>query len=276
MSFSLTEIIASETKLCNHHHFKIFSNQEMISRTITSLQHPFVKYCVKLREDKSFRQKERKVVICGSKLITELSTYAPLKVLLEIDPHINSAKADETYIVSQEIIKKISGMQAPEPALGVIDMPEEGDLSECDDLLILDAIADPGNLGTLLRSALALGWDGVFLLYNTCDPYNDKALRAAKGATFRIPIQSGSWDELQTILKEKKFQVFSADLKGIAYNKIPSNAPLALVLGNESHGTSAQVKQTFTPISIPMPGPMESLNVAIAGAILLAHLRGSP
>jgi len=261
--------------LCNHHDFKIFSNQEMISQAITSLQHPFVKYCVKLRTDKSFRQKERKVLICGSKLITELSTYMPLKCLLETDAHINAAKADEMYIVSEEIIKKISGMQAPEPVCGVIDMPEEGDLSACNYLLILDGIADPGNLGTLLRSALALGWDGVFLLHNTCDPFNDKALRAAKGATFRIPLQSGSWDELQKLLNQKKFQVLSADLKGAPYNKMHCSAPLALALGSESHGTSKLVKQSFTPISVPMPGPMESLNVAMAGAILLAHLRGS-
>ena len=272
----LTEMIASETKLCNHHHFKIFSNQEMISQAITSLQHPFVKYCVKLRTDKAFRQKERKVLICGSKLITELSTYVPLKFLLETDAHINCAKADKTYIVSEEIIKKISGMQAPEPVCGVIEMPEKKDLSGSNYLLILDGIADPGNLGTLLRSALALGWDGVFLLNNTCDPFNDKALRAAKGATFHIPIQSGSWDDLQQILGKKKFQVLSADLKGTPYNKISCSHPLALVLGSESHGTSNLVKKSFESVSIPMPGPMESLNVAIAGAILLAHLRGCP
>lgn len=269
------EIVARETRLCNHHYFKIFINQEMLSRIISSLQHPFVKYAVKLRSDKSFRHEEQKVLICGTKLVKELSASHQLKVLIHTESFSDKLKAEKSYIVSDEIMKKVTGMQSPEPVAALIDLPKEADLSKCSYLLILDRLSDPGNLGTLLRTALALGWQGAFLLDTSCDPYNEKAIRAAKGATFRLPIQTGTWDTLREILSKGRYQTYVADLNGDSYNKISCKPPLALVLGSESHGPSHVARNNFTPISITMPGPMESLNVASAGAILLQHLRGS-
>ena len=247
----------------------------MLSRTITSLQHPFVKYCVKLRTSKAFRQQERKALIFGSKLIAELSSFAEIPVLLETYLHTTAAKSGQTYIVSEEIIKKISGMQSPEPVAAIVAMPQEQDLSSCLRLLILDRVSDPGNLGSLLRNALALGWDGVFLLEDCCDPFNDKALRAAKGATFLLPFQCGSLDDLDLLLIKKPRNLYVADLDGTHFIDVQFTAPLALALGSESQGPSQKIREHFHKISIPMTGPMESLNVASAGAILLQHIRGS-
>lgn len=246
----------------------------MLARTITSLQHPIVKYCVKLRSERSFRHLEGKVLICGSKLVTELASEIPIKTLLTSSSKNLAIKAEETFHTSEEVMKKISGLMAPEPLAAIVDLPKEASLKGCQFLLILDGISDPGNLGTLIRTALALGWKGVFLLGSCCDPYNDKALRAAKGATFRLPFQSGNWESLQSLLSSLDYQKFVADLKGESFIQIKAKPPLALVLGSESHGPSAEIKNNFTELSIPMSGKMESLNVAIAGAILLQHLRG--
>jgi TrmH family RNA methyltransferase len=245
----------------------------MISRTISSLQHPFVKYCVKLRTDKNFRAKEKKILIFGSKIIAEVSSLRPVDVLFETYLHSTSARAKETIIVSEEIIRKISGITAPEPVAAIVSMPETENLSLRPYLLVLDRISDPGNMGTLIRSALALGWDGVFLLDNCCDPFNDKALRAGKGSTFRIPIQQGNFAVLQKILGALPRDVYLADIEGPSFKDVSSSSPKALILSSESHGPMQEYKNQFSKISIPMPGAMESLNVAIAGGILLQHLR---
>ena len=248
----------------------------MVSRTITSLQHPFVKYCVKLRTNKVFRAQEKKAILFGSKLIAELSRFTKLKTLLETDLHSTNALADETYIISEEIIKKISGMPSPEPVAAIIDIPDDKDLSDANHIVILDRISDPGNLGTLLRSSLALGWDGVYLLDGCCDPFNDKALRAAKGATFRLPMQTGDMSLLEKMLGKKKHQLYVADICGTDFRQVSYKGPIALILGNESHGPKAELKNSASSISIPMHCDMESLNVATAGAILLQHIRSMP
>lgn len=255
--------------------FQNFDQPKMLSRIITSLQHPFVKYAVKLRSDKAFRFEEKKVLVCGLKLVNELSRSHSFKALIHTEAFSDKIKAEESYIVTDEIMKKISGMVSPEPVAALIDLPKNADLSKCKYLLILDRLSDPGNLGTLLRTALALGWDGAFILDSTCDPYNEKAIRSAKGATFHLPLQIGSLSTLQEILKIGKHKSYVADLGGASYRQADCKAPIALVLGSESHGPSKEAKTDFTPISIPMLGPMESLNVASAGAILLEHLRGA-
>lgn len=255
--------------------FQNFDQPKMLSRIITSLQHPFVKYAVKLRSDKSFRYEEHKVLICGVKLVRELSKSQAFKAIIHTEAFSDKLKAEETYIVSDEIMKKISGMPSPEPVAAIIELPQNADLSKCKYLLILDRLSDPGNLGTLLRTALALGWEGAFILDSTCDPYNEKAIRSAKGATFHLPMQIGSLSTLQKILENGKHKTYVADLHGASFKQADSKAPIALVLGSESHGPSKEAKTDFTPISIPMPGLMESLNVASAGAILLEHLRGA-
>ncbi len=243
----------------------------MLPKSIFSLQHPFVKYLVNLRKDRSFRRNERKVLAVGNKLIEELiASNAKIETLL-VKSGYETSFLGETILVTQEILKKITGLIEPEPFAAVVSLPLFQDLSKTSHLLVLDGIADPGNLGTLLRTALALGWDGVYLTENTCDPFNEKAMRAAKGATFRIPLQEGTWQDF--ILLAKSFTVFVADMQGDPIQTINSKAPLALILSKEDRGARSEAKHQFQSVTIPMDGPMESLNVAIAGAILLHRLK---
>lgn len=244
----------------------------MITKQITSLQHPFIKHLVKLRTDKLYRKEHNQVVISGKKLLTELSD---LKIILSDNPEVPPLKAEEIIIVTSGILKKITGLENPEAIAGVVELPPNGDLRNKRYLLALDRISDPGNLGTLLRTALALGWDGVFLIEGCADPFNDKALRAAKGATFQIPLRSGSWEELEQLALDNKMEVVVADGEGTPLGQHKLTPPLILLLGNESHGVRPGAKKAFPTVAIPMHSGMESLNVAIAGALLMHHLRGS-
>lgn len=239
---------------------------------ITSTQHPIVKRFVKLRQDKSFRKEEKSVVIVGERLIKEISCHFKLKTLI-IDHDFPGIIAEATFMATPEILKKITSLNQPEGIAAEIALPEEKSLTGKKCLLVLDRISDPGNLGTLLRTALALGWEGGFLTPGTADPFNDKAIRAAKGASFLLPIQEGTYEELELLIKEEKMTAYIADLKGQSLEKLTAKQPLALILGNESQGPSAWSKKHGSPITIPMGKNSESLNVASAGAILMYHLR---
>ncbi|SRR5581483_5800567 len=245
----------------------------MKEKEITSLQHPLVKHLVNLRQDRNYRYTFKRVLLSGRKLIKELSRTTRLHTLLLEKGTLPSVEADEVIYTTPEILKKVTGLENPEPIAAEIAMPEVQDLSSANFLLILDRISDPGNLGTLLRTARALGWDGAFLTQGSTDPYNEKTLRAAKGATFTLPWRSGTWEELDTLLNNKPFTVLAADASGKTLNGCVFSSPLALILGNESHGVSLEIKKNVESIAIPMMGRMESLNVASAGAILMHDLK---
>ncbi len=242
----------------------------MVPRKITSLQHPLVKRLVKIRLDKEARLAEQSVLIVGIKLVEEIARDLPLKTLITDKPYPH-LQAKEVFEATLEILKKITGLTTPEGVAAEVDLPKNADLHTARYVLALDNVSDPGNVGTLLRTALALGWEGAFLLPGTADPFNEKALRAAKGATFRLPLAQGTMEEFKKVCAGKK--IFVADLVGSAPQ--PTSAPIVLILGSETHGPSQELKKIGTPISIPMPGAMESLNVAIAGAILMYNMKGN-
>lgn len=244
----------------------------MPQEKITSTTHLIVKRFVKLRQDKSFRQEEKSVIIVGLRLIKEISFHFEIKTLI-VDRDFPDISAKKTLFATQEILKKITGLQEPEGIAAELALPDQGLLEKNQFLLILDGISDPGNLGTLLRTALALGWDGVFLTPQTADPFNDKAMRASKGACFFLPIQQGSYDELDLIIKKNNMTIYVADMRGQCLDSCQIKTPLALILGSESHGPSAWSKKQSSAISIPMTKNSESLNVGAAGAILMYQLR---
>lgn len=244
-------------------------------KEISSLQHPLVKHLVKLRQNSDYRYDHHAILIEGIKMISEASSLSPFKTILTSTPELipKQAKAEEILLASPAIIQKISGLQSPEGILAEVTMPKPSSLKEKKYILALDQVNDPGNLGTILRTALALGWGGVFFLEESCDPYNEKALRASRGAVFRLPMARGKWQDLQKIVQENKLKAYVADTEGLPFNQISSSEGILLVLGNEAHGPSQKTLSTCTPITIPMPGKMESLNVSVAAGILLYTLK---
>lgn len=243
-------------------------------REISSPQNPLVKHLSKLRTDAAYRHNQGTVLIEGEILINEICREFPALKILTINKNLpTQAKANDIYFTNPSIMKKISGLESPEGLIAEIQMPSESDLKGLNYIAAFDKISDPGNMGTLLRTGLALGWQGAFILEGSCDPFNDKALRASKGALFRLPYRCGNWNELNQLIQENKLTPFGADIVGTTLNKVKPQNNILLVLGNEAKGLSDDAKSVCERVTIPMPGEMESLNVAIAGAILMYNLR---
>jgi TrmH family RNA methyltransferase len=240
----------------------------MLAKRITSLQHPQVVHWAELLRTRAAREKSASALVSGKKLVQELAVKAPLKCLMTLDECPEIA-AQERFIVTDSILKKITGVETPDGFAAEIELPLNADLSKCQSLLILDKISDPGNLGTLLRTAHALGWDGVAATPGTVDFFNDKALRAAQGTTFQIPLAIVSPETLCAW----NFSFFVAELEGTDLSKIHAKTPRALILGNEGQGISPWAEKVGTKVHIPMREGAESLNVAAAGAILLYAMR---
>lgn len=244
-------------------------------RQIQSVQHPLVKHLVKVRQIRDYRYDHGSCVVEGVKLVHELcKKMTPISILAlreELLPQ--KYNSDTTYIVPEPVMNKASGLLHPEGLMAEFPLPPFKPLKGKRFILALDGINDPGNLGALLRSALAFGWEGVFLFNDTCDPFNEKAIRAAKGATFQLQLFQGEQEDLESLLHENKAQAVVADLEGTPFSDIQFPDGIVLVLGNEAHGPSKSIRQSSKKITIPMSGEMESLNVAVAGGILMQALR---
>ncbi len=246
----------------------------MITKKITSPQHLIIKHLVRLRKSKLYRTQEKCALLSGSKLIFEVASSTPIKRLFidpdfPLPPHLN---AKEVIHLDWSLFKKITGVVNPEHIAAEVPLPKESDLEGLSYLIALDDISDPGNLGTLMRTALALGWEGLFLTEECVDPLNEKTLRSSKGAPWRLPYKQGTREELKNLIENKKVVSFAADITGEPPSSLSPTPPLILILGNEAHGVHPDLKNISTIVSIPMCGRMESLNVAAAGAILMYTL----
>jgi len=241
----------------------------MLAKKISSLQHPRVLHWAQLLKTRSFREKSGAVLISGEKFVRELAQDAPLRCLMTLEAH-PEIPAAERFLVSEPILKKITGLENPDGFAAEAPLPPPSDLTPCRNLLILDRIADPGNLGTLLRTAYALSWDGVVATPGTVDFFNDKAIRAALGATFRLPYAIASPDTIASW----NFSFYVGDVQGTPLKAAAFKSPRALILGNEGQGVSPWTMR-YEKIHIPMRQGAESLNVAAAGAILLYAMRPS-
>jgi TrmH family RNA methyltransferase len=180
-------------------------------------------------------------------------------------------------VVPERDFARHAGTESPQGVLAVAEIPRwspadiRGMAGFPDVVLVLDAVQDPGNFGTLVRSAEALGAAGVLALPGTVDPWNPKAIRAAVGSSFRMPILSLPWSEAGEWLRGRGFEVIAAAVGGEPVRR--PERPTALVVGNEGAGISAEVAAGVDRVvGIPLRGRAESLNVAAAAAILLYEL----
>ncbi|MBF8263859.1 MAG: putative rRNA methylase, SpoU family [Parachlamydiales bacterium] len=243
----------------------------MVAKEISSLQHPLVKKAVALRLEREAREKDERVLIAGNKLIRDLATNRPIEVLFYCGP-TPDITAFETFQVTEGILKKITGLEEPDGWAAIMRLPSEQPLDKKDYLLILDQVSDPGNLGTLWRTALGLGWQGIWLTPGCVDPFNDKALRAAQGATFQLPFERKAPEKILDWVQKRKASFIVADLQGTPIDQCKITAPIALVLGHEGQGPGIWTKPAAQRVTIPIQA-VESLNVACAGAILLYAMR---
>ncbi len=240
---------------------------------------------LKSLSQKKYRYQHKLFLVEGLRLIEELinSNHKIIKIwtsdsFLDENPSMKkSITSIECNIIDEKYFSQILTTQNPQCIMALLPINEPINLSKLSDnnILILDGISDPGNMGSLLRSAVWYGIDSIILSKNCVDIYNPKVVRSAMGAHFYISnLIHGDLVEILHELKNDKYEIIGATLDGIDYKKIKvSNSSWALILGNEAHGISNELYDGIDQkISIPQRGPIESLNVAIAGSILLDRL----
>lgn len=172
--------------------------------------------------------------------------------------------------VSTSVMKSISETEAPQGILAVLEFSNLPLPRSSNFILIPDQIRDPGNLGTLLRSAAASGVQAVLIPPDTTDAFAPKVLRSGMGAHFRLPIHSLTWEEIEKVIKLEGLQVYVADMDGRSCWETDLHQPVALVIGSEADGASDSARKLANgKISIPMAGEVESLNAGVAGSVLM-------
>lgn len=191
-------------------------------------------------------------------------------------------KGVQTLVVSDEDFSSAAGTESPQGILAIAQIPDSRlpePLPSPSRLLILDAIQDPGNVGTAIRSAAALGVAATIALPGTADPWSAKTVRSAMGALFGHPVISLSWDVCRSMLEANGFMAFAADMHGLPPEELfATSAPdrIALIVGNEGAGISQAISGSVGGIlSVRMSPGVESLNVGVATGILLHALRAA-
>ena len=172
--------------------------------------------------------------------------------------------------VSESLMKSLSETETPQGILAVLKFTELPIPNNLNFVLIPDQIRDPGNLGTLLRSAAATCVQAVLIPPETTDAFAPKVLRAGMGAHFRVPIRETGWDQIHDVCWLAGLQVLVADMEGKSCWEMDLKQPLALIIGGEAEGASDEARKLATQkISIPMAGNVESLNAGVAGSVLI-------
>lgn len=184
----------------------------------------------------------------------------------------------ETTEVTDAEFASAAETESPQGVLAIAEVPERRldalHLPERARLLVLDAIQDPGNVGTLIRTAAALGASAVLALPGTVDLWNAKVVRSAMGALFHHPVLSVTWSDLGPFLDTGQVELWGADANGQPLRGATAPPRLALAVGNEGAGLSTETRSRMTrAVSLPLAGGVESLNVAVAAGILLHELQ---
>jgi TrmH family RNA methyltransferase len=170
--------------------------------------------------------------------------------------------------VAGDLLQKLSDTETPQGILAVLEFTNLPIPASPNFILIPDQVRDPGNLGTLIRTAAAAGVQAIFLPDETTDAFAPKVVRAGMGAHFRLPIHALTWDQIREHTKD--LQVYLADMDGQSCWETDLNKPLALIVGGEAEGVSEEGRKLATQkISIPMVGNVESLNAGVAGSVLM-------
>ena len=248
----------------------------MMTEFITSRKNPLLQQVKKLLSSRKEREKEGLFAADGTKLLQEAVKYCPglHTVILSESVDAEVPAGVRVVRVPEDVMASISPMEAPQGALFLCRLPEKREFTAKPGMLVLDGIQDPGNIGTILRTADALEIP-VVLLEGCADPYSHKVVRASMGAVFRTPVIQSTWEEVSaacakagipvavTALSDRAEDIRSADLKN-----------MAVVIGSEGRGVRKEVLENADhELIIPMNPRCESLNAAIAAAIVMWQMK---
>ena len=221
---------------------------------------------------KKVRQEKGLFLMEGIKNLDLALTFGNVKTIFTAIGLSKLKKEIETYKVNDEILRKLASSENPEGIVFVCEFPKPRKAkADYHKIVYLDQINDPGNLGTILRTAVAFDYDAVILSKGSVDLFNEKVIAASKGAIFLVDAFVG---DINDYIDSHKIIVSTLDEKSVPLNDSPKYQNFVLVLGNESHGVSEPiVKLANHLVKIEMNDVIDSLNVAIAGAILMYYFK---
>lgn len=250
---------------------------------ISSTKNNFIKEVKKLAKRK-YREEQGRYLIEGAHLVEEaLNSKEAVTTLIMTDQGqallaklpVSSDTLDH-YLVTDEVFKSISDVAAPQGIMAVVKhnkaaLPEQ----ISGKWLLLDNVQDPGNVGTMIRTADAANYAGVILGKGCADIYSPKVLRSMQGSHFHLAIIEGELRQFMFKLKQHEIKIYGTELnpKAVDYRQLETADSFGLVMGNEGQGVSADILQlTDKNVYIPIVGQAESLNVAVAAGILMFSL----
>lgn len=245
-------------------------------RVITSVQNNQVKEWKKLHR-KKYRIETNTFLIEGMHLIEEAfnSDWEIETVIVQEEMEAPTWMNEENVVfVTKRVFKEISQTEAPQGIAAIVNMKTLIPKKE-QYVLLIDAIQDPGNLGTMIRTADAAGFSKVVLGNGTVDVFNDKVIRATQGSLFHIPIEQANLADAIRELQQNDFTVWASTLrKAVDFSEMDAKEKSALIVGNEGAGINEQwVEMADKLVKIPIYGEAESLNVSVAAGILMYKMR---
>lgn len=255
---------------------------------ISSESNGQIKELVKLQKQARFRKKRAVFVVEGLKMVQEAARYGKLqKIYLSEDLYEEVEKKDlfdllavyDYEIISDTVFQKVSDTITPQGVLGLVSIPQysmkEILQSQKPYYLLLDDIRDPGNLGTMIRTAEGAGMSAVILSHGSVDLFNPKVVRSTMGSIFRMPYcYVESLPETIRQIRNQGCRVYATAMEGsVAYDEPDYTTGAAVVIGNEANGISDAVFHEMPiNIRIPMEGHLESLNAAISAAVIMYEI----
>jgi TrmH family RNA methyltransferase len=251
---------------------------------ITSVHNPKIKWVRSLQSDPGARRQAGAFIVEGVRLAEEaLAAGWPAKLVLygeDLGPRGRLlvgnfiAQGVPVEMVAEHVLRSASDTQTPQGVLAVVEMRSLPLPPAPDFVFIPDGVRDPGNLGSMLRTAAAAGVRAALIPRGAVDAYAPKVVRAAMGAHFHLPIASLAWEEITSLLGRDELQIYLADAAaGEPYFQCDLRHPLALIVGGEAQGAGQDARRlAHATLHIPMASGVESLNAAAAAAILLFEI----
>lgn len=219
---------------------------------------------------KKYRDKENSFVIESRKLVDEAIASSADIDFIFLREGVSFESNHKTILFSEALFNKLTSMTSPDGIGAVVRKKSYRDIKS-DKILLLDGINDPGNIGTMIRSAEAFGFRDIILAPGTVDPFNEKSLRASMGSVFRLNIVHKTYEEIGIF--KPSYKILAADMDGIDVRNYKKDFKIILTIGNEAGGLSEDIRNlTDDFIKIPMEGEIESLNAAIAASIIMNRL----
>ena len=244
----------------------------MIEERITSRKNPLLQQVRKLLTSRKARQEAGLFVSDGTKLFEEAAKWwdGLETVIVSDGVTLHVPESVRVIRVPEDVMESISPMQAPQGALFLCRLPEKTDFKPQQGMLLLDGIQDPGNLGTILRTADALNVK-VVLLEGCADPYSHKVVRASMGAVFRTPVIQSDWETVRQACKDENIPIGVTALSLRAMDlRQAALREMAVVIGSEGQGVRSEIlEQADAELIIPMNVHCESLNAAVAATIVM-------